>query len=75
MVDHWSPKDKHSDVREKLDLHEPDLTICLDGHDLAVHLADPTELATANPTDFVYDGQREEILEYTAYDDVIDLSG
>lgn len=74
-VDVWDPKDDHPDVREELNLHEPDLTICVDGHDLALHLADETELATANPTDFVYDGQREHILELTAYSDVVDLSG
>jgi len=74
MVDIWEPKDSHPDVRSALDLHEPDLTICIDGHDLAVHLADETELATANPTDFVYDGQREWILEVTAYVDVVNLT-
>lgn len=74
-VDVWDLKDDHRDVRRELDLHEPDLTICVEGHDLAFHLADETELATANPTDFVYDGQREHILELTAYSDVVDLSG
>lgn len=74
-VDVWDPKGDHPDVRKELNLHEPDLTICVDGHDLAFHLADKTELATANPTDFVYDGQREHILEQTAYSDVVDLSG
>ena len=74
MVDIWDTKEEHGDVRDELDLHEPDLTICIDGHDLAVHLADETELATANPTDFVYDGQREHILSHTAYSDVVDLS-
>lgn len=74
-VDVWDPKDEYSDVREELNLHEPDLTICIDGHDLAVHLTDDTELATANPTDFVYDGQKEHIIEETAYSDVVDLSG
>jgi hypothetical protein len=73
-VDIWDPKDDYPDIRGELDLHEPDLTICVEGHDLAVHLADETELATANPTDFVYDGQREHILELTAYADVVDLS-
>lgn len=74
-VDIWDPKDEYPDIRSDLNLHEPDLTICVEGHDLAVHLADETELATANPTDFVYDGQREHILELTAYSDVVDLSG
>lgn len=73
-VDIWDPKEKHSDVRSELNLHEPDLTICIDGHDLALHLSDDTELATANPTDFVQDGQDEHILEATAYSDVVDLS-
>ena len=73
-VNEWEPQDDHPDVRDRLNLHEPDLTICVDGHDLAVHLTDDTELATANPTDFVYDGQRERILELTAYTDVVDLS-
>lgn len=74
MVDHWEPKDEYPEIRAKLDLHEPDLTICIDGHDLAVHLSDETELATANPTDFVYEGRREHIMEHTAYDDIVDLS-
>ncbi|MFB6163138.1 MAG: hypothetical protein ABEJ86_06865 [Halococcoides sp.] len=74
-VDVWDQKTDHPDVRAGLDIHEPDLTICIEGHDLAAHLADDTELATANPTDFVYDGQRERILDLTAYSDVIDLSG
>lgn len=74
VLDIWEAKDEHPDVRDVLDLHEPDLTICVDGHDLALHLADDTELATANPTDFVYEGQRKRILENTAYHDVVDLS-
>lgn len=74
LVDVWNPKEEHPSVRDELDLHEPDLTICVDGHDLALHLADDTELATANPTDFVYDGQREHILEITAYDNVVNLT-
>lgn len=74
-VDIWDQKDDYPDIRSDLNLHEPDLTICVEGHDLAIHLADDTELATANPTDFVYDGQREHILELTAYSDVVDLSG
>lgn len=74
-VDTWDPKDDYPDIRNELNLHEPDVTICVEGHDLAVHLADETELATANPTDFVYDGQRDHILELTAYADVVDLCG
>lgn len=75
ILDVWEPKEEHPDVRAELEVHEPDLTICLEGHDLAVHLSDETELATANPTDFVSDGQRERILDVTAYTDVVDLSG
>lgn len=74
VVDIWEVQEEHPDVRSELDLHEPDLTICIEGHDLALNLAHDTELATANPTDFVYDGQREDILELTAYSDVVDLS-
>lgn len=74
-VDIWDPQEEHQKVRNKLNLHEPDLTICIDGHDLALHLGDDTELATANPTDFVYNGQRKHILEVTAYSEVVDLSG
>lgn len=74
-LDHWEQKDEYPEIREELDVHEPDLTICVEGHDLATHLADETELATANPSDFVYDGMREEILRLTEYADVVDLSG
>lgn len=74
-VDIWDPKEDYPEIRGDLNLHEPDLTICVEGHDLAVHLADETELATANPRDFVYDDQRERILELTAFSDVVDLSG
>lgn len=74
-VDLWEPKEDYPEIRSEMNLHEPDLTICVDGHDLAVHLVDETELATANPTDFVYGGQRDHILELTAYSDVVDLSG
>lgn len=74
QVDIWDPLEEHPAVRSALNLHEPDLTICIDGHDLALNLAHDTELATTNPTDFVYDGQREHILELTSYSDVVDLS-
>lgn len=74
-VDVWVPKEEHSDVRSQLDIHEPDLTICVEGHDLAVHLADDTELATANPTDFIYDGKYDEILDATEYGDIVNLTG
>lgn len=74
QVDTWDRKDEHRNVRKELDLHEPDLTICVDGHDLAVHLSDETELATANPRDFVREGMREQILDLTAYVDVVDLT-
>lgn len=75
IVDVWEQKEEHPDLRHELSIHEPDLSICIEGHDLALHLADETELATANPTDFVYEGQREHILSVTAYTDVVDLSG
>lgn len=75
IVDVWDPKEKHEDVRENLaDLHEPDLTICIDGHDLAVHLSHPTEFVTINPRDFVADGRKRLILDNTDYSDIRDLT-
>lgn len=71
----WDPKDVHEDLRSQLSIHEPDLTICMEGHDLAANVDHDTELATANPTDFVYGGMRERNLELTCYSDVVDLSG
>lgn len=75
MVDTWEQKAEYPDVTHELDLHEPDLTICVEGHDLATHLEADTELATTNSRDFVDDGQRSHILAHTAYRDVVDCSG
>lgn len=72
----WDKREEHPNVREDLksDLHEPDLTICIEAHDLAKHRSSVTELATANPTDFVYDGTEEKILTSTDLSDIQDLS-
>ena len=75
MVDMWEQKDNHDDVRTELStMHEPDLTICVEAHDLAVHLADPTEIAPINPNDFVKSGRRDLILENTACSEIRDLT-
>lgn len=71
---YWEAEGDHDDVRVRLDIHEPDLSICLEGHDLGEHVDGSVELATANPTDFVRGGTREQIVRHTTLTDVIDLS-
>lgn len=47
-----------------------DYWIAIDAHDLALNLDGTTELATNNPSDFDDDAVREEILTYTAIDEI-----
>lgn len=75
MVRKWVIEDDHPTVEEALSMiHEPDRTWAVDAHDLALHNGGETEFATTNPTDFIYDGRKDTILENTALDDVVDLS-
>ncbi|MFB6175608.1 MAG: hypothetical protein ABEI99_00390, partial [Halobaculum sp.] len=71
---YWEREDEHGEVRSRLDIHEPDLSICIEGHDLGENVDGNVELATANPTDFVRGGTRSRIVTHTTMTDVIDLS-
>lgn len=74
VVDYWRSNDDHPEVRSELSLHEPDLTICVEAHDLAQRVDSSVELATANPTDFVEGGTDERLCSTTALSGVVDLS-
>jgi hypothetical protein len=74
IVDYWCCDDSHPEVRSAVDLHEPDLTICVEGHDLAETIGGTVELATANPTDFVDDGTDTTIESATALSGVVDCT-
>lgn len=74
IVDYWRSEDAHPEVRSELGLHEPDLTICVEAHDLAQTVGRSVELATANPTDFVDGGTDERLRSATALSAVVDLS-
>jgi hypothetical protein len=71
---YWEQESGHGVVRQRLDIHEPDLSICIEGHDLGEHVGGDVELATANPTDFVRGGTRDQIVTHTTMTDVVDLS-
>jgi len=67
----WKVDEEYSGIRSALsDMHEPDLTICIEGHDLAVHMDTETELATCNPNDYTRNGREELILEHTALKEI-----
>lgn len=71
----WTPQQKHPSVESALSaIHYPDRTFAIHAHDLADAVSGHTELATANPVDFVYNGRKKLILSNTSLDDVIDLS-
>lgn len=76
LAQQWTMREEHSDIKEKLkEIHEPDRTICLESHDLALHEGDPyTELATANSTDLIDNGRKDLIIDNTEINDVRDLS-
>lgn len=74
MLHGWLRFDQHEDVQEALaELKaddEEDFWVCIDAHDVAVHLDGSTELATTNPTDFAEIGHKDTILAHTALDEI-----
>jgi hypothetical protein len=75
MIEEWEQQDEHPSVEEALEMiHEPDRTWAVEAHDLAVHNGGTTEFATTNPTDFIYNGRKDTVLENTDLNDVVDLS-
>jgi len=75
MIEEWEQQDDHPDIQEALSMiHEPDRTWAVEAHDLAIHNGSSIEFATTNPTDFIYRGRKQIILDNTALDDVVDLS-
>lgn len=70
----WSTDEDYSSVRTNLsDIHEPDLTICMECHDLALNIAGDTEFATVNPKDFVRNGMEKRIMNNTAISKIVSL--
>ena len=75
MIEIWERQEEHPEVQNALSMiHEPDRMWVIEAHDLASNNDGHTEFATTNPTDFVYEGRKNIVLENTALDDVMDLS-
>lgn len=70
----WIRFAEYSELRDDLsslfEKDEEDYWIAVDAHDLGLNIDGTTELATNNPSDFDDDTIREEILEYTAIDEI-----
>ncbi len=71
----WRVSEDYPDVRDAISaIHEPDRTICIEGHDLASNMDVETDLATVNPRDYVRDGREELILSNTELSSVVNLA-
>lgn len=75
MVRLWRVSEDYPAVREALEeIHEPDRTICVEGHDLALNMDVETDLATTNPRDYVRNGRESLILGNTELSEVVNLA-
>lgn len=73
LVTVWDREDDYPEVKNALsEMSAEDMFVCVDGHDLAVHLEVETELATTD-SDFLEDGREGLILETTAIAAIVDL--
>lgn len=71
----WEREDGYPEVKSALsEMSAEDMFVCVDAHDVAVHIDEATELATADESDFIEDGREELILEHTALDAIVGLS-
>lgn len=71
----WSQQGSHPSIESALSMiHNPDRSFAIQAHDLAHNKGGHTEFATANPTDFVYNGRKKTVLNNTDLDDIVDLS-
>lgn len=71
----WEREDDYPDVKSVLsEMSAEDMFVCVDAHDVAVHLDVATELATADESDFIENGRTELILDNTALDAIVGLS-
>jgi len=71
----WERADDYPDVKTALsEMSAEDMFVCVDAHDVAVHLGEPTELATADESDFFENGREKLILDNTALDAIVGLS-
>lgn len=71
----WEREDEYPDVKDVLsEMSAEDMFVCVDAHDVAIHLDEETELATADESDFIENGREALILEHTALDAIVGLS-
>jgi len=71
----WKREDDYPDVKTVLSgMSAEDMFVCVDAHDVAVHLDVATELATADESDFIENDREELILDNTALDAIVGLS-
>lgn len=70
----WNMDGDYPNIRKAWnEIHEPDRTICIEAHDLAVHMDTETELATVNPNDYTRGGRAELIENNSAIERVLSL--
>jgi len=75
LVTMWEREDDYPEVKEALSvMSAEDMFVCVDAHDVAVHLDSTTELATADESDFIENGRETLILDNTALDEIVGLS-
>lgn len=66
MIEEWSQTESHPEIRSSLSMiHQEDLDICINAHDLSNNIDNHLEFATTNPQDFVDDGREDVILNAT----------
>lgn len=72
MLEPWRPSSYYPDIRDSLKptLHEPDLTICAEAHDIAECQQEPICFVTANPSDFKSNSTEREIKKNTDIDKI-----
>lgn len=71
----WQCENSYDGLEASLSMiPEQDRQICIEAHDLSRSRSTRTTFATVNPTDFVYDGVEETILEVTEIDDIENLA-
>lgn len=71
----YTANSQHPSVESTLSMiHHPDRKYAVQAHDLATAKSEPTEFATANPSDFIDNGRKQKILKNTDLDDIVDLS-
>lgn len=75
LLREWEQQDEHPEVKSSLEkIHNPDRIFAVQAHDLASNVNGSTEFATTNPSDFVYNGRRDLLLDVTNLDAIVDLS-